>query len=105
MKSRVIFVMVTLVVCALPGLLAAQNVELEYSTYLGGNQNDQANDMAVGSDGSVYVTGRTASDNFPIENPYQSSYSGGSWDAFVSKLSSTGTSLVYSTYLGGSGDD
>jgi len=59
----------------------------------------------VDSLGFAYVCGETCSSDFPTENPYQSSYEGGLFDAFVSKLSSTGTSLIYSTYLGGGLDD
>jgi hypothetical protein len=78
---------------------------LVYSTYLGGSQNDQSNGIAVDIAGNAYVTGEAASTNFPIMNPLQPTYGGGSTDAFVTKLNPTGSALVYSTYLGGSGDD
>lgn len=60
--------------------------------------------MAVGSSDNAYVTGNTLSTNFPTQNPYQAN-NGGDYDAFVSKLSATGDSLIFSTYVGGSGSD
>jgi hypothetical protein len=88
---------------------------LSYSTYLGGSDMDYANGIAVDSSGNAYVTGYTASTDFPLVNPVQSSPGGGTcsdgtdavacFDAFVTKLSPTGTALVYSTYLGGSNED
>jgi len=73
--------------------------ELIYSTYLGGSDGDGGRDMALGLDNSVYVAGRSSSDNFPTSNPYQASRN---WniDGIVSKLSSSGSELIYSTYLG-----
>ena len=56
-----------------------------YSTYLGGNQNDEGNAIAVGPGGDAYVTGRTASPNFPTHNPFQPALSG-SESAFVTRL-------------------
>ena len=77
---------------------------LTFGTYLGGSGVDTAQSVAVDSSGSMYVGGTTASANFPTEGGYQGSYVGGSTDAFVTKLDATGT-LVYSTFLGGSGAD
>jgi hypothetical protein len=73
-----------------------------FSTYLGGNGDDMWPSVAAGMDGAVYVTGDTSSTNFPTVNAYQAARAG-SWDAFVAAFSSDGTSLIYSTYLGGSG--
>ena len=78
---------------------------LVYSTYLGGNGNDLGYGIAVDSAGNAYVTGATSSTNFPTMNPLQPAYGGGEDDAFVSKISPTGSALVYSTFLGGSGSD
>jgi hypothetical protein len=79
---------------------------LVYSTYLGGSYYDEAYGTAVDSLGNAYVTGRTASTNFPVTpGAFQTTYGGG-YNAFVTKLNTTGSALVYSTYLGGSsGDD
>src|SRR6266550_2224627 len=78
---------------------------LIYSTMLGGSGNDVANGLAVDSLGSAYVVGVTASiTDFPTLAPIQGS-SGGSNSGFVTKLNTTGTALVYSTYLGGSTGD
>ncbi len=76
-----------------------------YSTYLGGSGDDFGNSIAVDSSGNAYITGNTKSSNFPTTNPIQANNGGGIEDAFVTKINSTGTALVYSTYLGGSGDD
>ncbi|MBI1743495.1 SBBP repeat-containing protein [Candidatus Acetothermia bacterium] len=72
---------------------------LVYSTYLGGNGSDIGNAITVDSQGNAYITGATTSTNFPTLNPLQSS-SGG---VFVTKLDATGSTLMYSTYLGGNG--
>ncbi len=77
---------------------------LDYSTYLGGSGFDQGSAIAVDSSGSAYVAGFTGSSDFPTANPLQASWSGG-WDTFVARLNAAGSALVYSTYLGGSGDD
>ncbi|UCD62862.1 MAG: SBBP repeat-containing protein, partial [Candidatus Zixiibacteriota bacterium] len=79
--------------------------DLVYSTYLGGNGSDEGWAIAVDGSGCAYVTGRTASDDFPTEDPYQTDPSYWEWDVFVTKLNSSGNGLVYSTYLGGSGSD
>jgi hypothetical protein len=76
-----------------------------YSTYIGGSDTDKARGLAIDSSGCVYVTGFTNSSNFPTINAYQSGRSGSSYDVFITKLSASGSNLVYSTYLGGSGDD
>jgi len=79
---------------------------LVYATYLGGNTFDATGGMAVDSSGNVYVTGYTRSTNFPITpGAFQTTFGGGSYDAFVTKLNANGTALLYSTYLGGSGTD
>ncbi|MFZ0823455.1 MAG: SBBP repeat-containing protein, partial [Terriglobales bacterium] len=78
---------------------------LVYSTYLGGSGVDHGSGIAVDSTGNAYVTGYTASTDFPTMNPLQAAYGGGSDDAFVAKLNPLGSALVYSTYLGGSHDD
>jgi uncharacterized protein (TIGR03437 family) len=75
-----------------------------YSTYLGGNNVDEGNGIAVDTVGSAYVTGYTASTNFPLQSAFRGS-NAGSVDAFVTKINPAGSALVYSTYLGGSATD
>ncbi|MCW6049980.1 SBBP repeat-containing protein [Lyngbya sp. CCAP 1446/10] len=84
--------------------LNPNGVNLTYSTYLGGSGDDNGHRITVDSANNVYVTGDTTSTNFPIKNALQS-VSGGGKDAFVTKINSSGSALVYSTYLGGSGDE
>jgi hypothetical protein len=76
-----------------------------YSTYLGGNASDTGSGIAVDSSGNVYVTGKTTSSNFPTTSSAYQSVLNGQANAFVTKISSSGNGLVYSTYLGGSGND
>jgi len=76
----------------------------QYATYLGGSGIDSVNGIAVDGSGSAHVVGTTTSGNLPLVRPFQPAY-GGTGDAFVSKLSATGSSLVYSTYVGGAQDD
>ena len=86
--------------------LDATGSGLVYSTYLGGSDSDFGSGIAVDGAGSAYVTGDTASTNFPTTaGAAQTTYAGGDIDAFVTKLDATGSGLVYSTYLGGSNDD
>ncbi len=93
--------------------LNATGTALVYSTYLGGSgsslfdsSGDEAWGIAVDGAGNAYVTGMTESANFPTTpGAFQPTPPGGSSNAFVSKLNATGTAFVYSTYLGGSGDD
>lgn len=77
---------------------------LEYSTYLGGSNFDVGSKIQVDSNGAAYVAGETSSVDFPVTTgAYQSTGAAGN-SAFVTKLNSAGTGMVYSTYLGGSGD-
>jgi hypothetical protein len=78
---------------------------LVYSTYLGGSAADVGNGIALDGVGNAYVTGETSSANFPTAgSPFQAALSIAP-DAFVTKLNTSGTALVYSTYLGGSAGD
>ena len=78
---------------------------LVYSSFLGGSGEDTPTSVTVDSAGNTYMIGYTDSTNFPVAGALQSSYGGDPQDIFVSKLNATGTALVYSTYIGGSGQD
>ncbi len=102
--------------------LNAGGTSLAYATYLGGGEVDEGNGVAVSSSGNAYVTGLTESSNFPTLNAVQAILGGSSTslqdcgttksgspipcpDAFITQLNATGTSIVYSTFLGGDGYD
>jgi uncharacterized repeat protein (TIGR01451 family) len=81
---------------------------LVYATYLGGVHNDSGYGIAVDDEGNAYVTGDTLSADFPTVNAAQPVSGGGGpfeGDAFIAKLNPTGSTLLYSTYLGGGGDE
>jgi hypothetical protein len=77
---------------------------LVYASYLGGGLQDEIYGVAVDGQGNVYLTGRTLSANFPVTNAVQAMLRLNG-DAFVTKLNSNGSALVYSTFLGGGGVD
>ncbi|MGE5053634.1 MAG: SBBP repeat-containing protein, partial [Acidobacteriota bacterium] len=78
---------------------------VSYATYLGGSAEDDGYAITVNSAGNAYVTGQTKSTNFPTKNPLSPGTNAGGFDAFVTELSPDGSSLVFSTYIGGSGND
>lgn len=78
---------------------------IDYSTYLGGELGDAIYGIAVDAYGAVYVTGETGSKGFPITSNAFDNKIGGNTDAFLAKLSANGSTLLYSTYLGGGGPD
>ncbi len=84
--------------------LNSNGVSLVFATFLGGTGDDVGRGIVIDQDGGVIVCGDTTSDGFPIINPLYSSRSGGR-DLFLSKLDSTGSTLLRSTYLGGQGDE
>ncbi|MCI0489287.1 MAG: SBBP repeat-containing protein, partial [Blastocatellia bacterium] len=85
--------------------IAPSGDNLIYSTYLGGIGIEGASSIAVDSAGNLYLTGLTSSSNFRTVNALQASHGGGAFDAFVVKLNPSGTGIIYSTYLGGRGED
>jgi gliding motility-associated-like protein len=81
---------------------------LFYATYVGGNGDDLylVGNIQKDKSGNIYTAGYTSSTNFPATaGALQSSYGGGNYDAFVFKLNSAGTNLIYSTYIGGADFD
>ena len=85
--------------------LDASGAALVYSTYLGGSGDDDGHGIAVDGAGSAYVTGDTARRTSRRPRAPSTRPSTAAYDAFVTKLDASGAALVYSTYLGGSGDD
>jgi uncharacterized protein (TIGR03437 family) len=93
----------------------APDGKIIYATYLGGTKLDQAMDIAVDAAGNAVVVGRTLSPDFPVRNAAQANFGGGTcpaggiadpcYDVFVTKLNAAGSALLFSTYLGGSGDE
>jgi hypothetical protein len=87
------------------GKLNAAGNALIYSTYLGGSDFDICgSDIVVDPAGNNYLNGVTCSTDFPTVNPIQPE-NAGSCDAFLTKLNANGNALIYSTYLGGNGDE
>jgi hypothetical protein len=78
---------------------------LAYSTYLGGSSGDAVAGIAVDAQGFAYVAGTTTSGDFPTTPGSFQPVSPGNYNAYVAKLDPTGSALVWSTYLGGSGYD
>jgi hypothetical protein len=77
---------------------------LVFSTYLGGSQTDAGLGIAIDDNQNIYLTGRTNSPDFPLAFPTQATIGGGN-DAFISALNASGSTLTFSTFLGGSGDE
>ena len=78
---------------------------LLYSTYLGGQGFDEGNDIAVDASGNAYVIGNTKSSDFPVTGGVVQATRKGDHDVFVTKINPTGTSLIYSTFLGGTSNE
>lgn len=86
--------------------LNAAGSALVYSTYLGGDDFDRGHGIAVDAAGNAYMMGETWSLNFPTTpGVFQPAKGGGATDIFVTKLNPTGSALVYSSYLGGTGGE
>ncbi len=91
---------------------------LLFSTFLGGNSGESPHSLVVDNNNELYILGSTGSDDFPVTaNAYQTTHAGGpiisgagyaydsGSDIFVAKLSSNGSSLLASTFVGGTGTD
>ncbi|HVE82571.1 MAG TPA: hypothetical protein VND93_06975, partial [Myxococcales bacterium] len=76
----------------------------DYSTFIGGQQEDSGHGIAVNGRGDIFVVGATTSVNFPTANAFQPANAGGT-DAFILELRADGNPPLFSTYLGGAGDD
>lgn len=76
---------------------------IAWASYLGGSGGDSASAIAVDAAGAAYLTGVTLAGDFPTVGPFQPAFAGGIGDAFVAKLAPDGASLLYSSFLGGSG--
>ena len=79
--------------------------QLLYSTYIGGTNDDYGEGIALDPTGNAYVTGHTMSAGFPTTMGAAKVTISGTQDAFLLKLNSTGSGLLYSTYVGGNGDE
>lgn len=85
--------------------LNTASTNLIYSTYLGGSGNDYVFGLGLDSSGDAILGGVTTSFDFPITNAFQTNFAGGTYDGFVTKISSDGATRLFSTYLGGDGND
>ncbi|UCH89274.1 MAG: SBBP repeat-containing protein, partial [Thermoplasmata archaeon] len=80
----------------------SDGTDLLYSTFLGGSSSDYCNVITVDSSGNAYISGYTSSSSdFPITSNAFDKTMNGTYDIFISKMNSTGTGLLYSTFLGG----
>ena len=84
--------------------LNAAGSNIVFATFVGGSGIDNTTGLAVDSQGRIAIAGYTTSANFPLANAYQNTLRG-TQDGFISVLSATGTSMVSSTYFGGTGVD
>ncbi|MHC5009230.1 MAG: SBBP repeat-containing protein, partial [Planctomycetota bacterium] len=88
--------------------LASQDGAILYSTFLGGDYADEAHGITLNGAGEIYLVGSTQSSDFPTVDPIQGGPIGNPYsysDAFITKLSADGSTILYSTYLGGAKDD
>jgi hypothetical protein len=78
---------------------------LHYSTFIGGTGDETGRDIDIDMDGNAYLTGKVSSTDFPLTQDAFDSHLDGTRDGYVTKVNSSGSGLIYSTYFGGSGDD
>jgi hypothetical protein len=75
---------------------------LQYATFLGGSEIDYGYGIVLDGDGNIYLSGSTKSEDFPATpGAFDTTFSRGSYDAFVAKLNSSGRDLLFATYIGG----
>jgi hypothetical protein len=84
-----------------PALPLVIDPVLTYSSYFGGSSTDLIHKVTIDGPGSIYVAGFTSSSDFPLVNPYDSTRR----STFVSKFDSSGSTLIYSTFVGGSNSE
>lgn len=84
--------------------LSSDGANLIYSTYYGGSGTELSRGIAVGTDGSAYISGETNSSDLPLSGAFQA-FNAGRFDAFIAKVSPSGAAIDYATYVGGSADD
>ncbi len=90
--------------------LNAEGTAIIHSSFLGGNQGENVKDLKLDAQNNVYILGEVpgrgeASVTFPTVNPTQANYGGGDRDMFLSVVAPTGSSLSFSTFIGGNGDE
>jgi len=84
---------------------AADGSSAPFSTYFGGSGSELVFGSATDASGNIFISGSTSSTNLPLVDPIQSSNLGGSTDGFIAELAANGSTLLFSTYLGGTGTD
>ena len=85
--------------------LSADGSTALYATFIGGSADDYSEGLAIDGTGAVYATGYTSSTDFPTVNALQPAHHAGFYDAYVVKVNAAGSALVYSTYIGGGGEE
>ncbi len=84
----------------------ALGASLLYSTYVGGSGDEYGKGIIIDNSNNIYITGETYSSDYPVTpGAFQNTFAGGNYDIFVTKIDASGSSLLYSTYIGGSGRD
>ncbi len=91
-------------ILCLSALAVADNGVLQFSSYFGGNANDNITDVVINQPGDIYLTGFTYSDNFPLVRPMQD-WRRAECDIIIARRAANGDTLIFSTYFGGNGND
>jgi hypothetical protein len=93
-----------------PAIALTIDPVFSFSSYLGGERLDRAYSVATDSEGDIYIAGNTLSDNFPVKDAFQAAVApprkgSGENDAFITKIDTAGSAIIFSSYLGGDGVD